>query len=201
MTSDKASAFDGRAYQERFDALSRAGMDVHGEAKLVMSLGPRNVLDAGCGTGRVAINLAERGIEVVGVDMDSSMIAEARRRAPDLVWIEHDLADLDLGCGFDVVVLAGNVPLFCPAERRGALVERCAAHVDQGGFLLAGFRLGGGFSLDDYDRGCEQAGLTLSGRWATWEKEPFDPDGPYAVSLHQRSALSPSPSPSPVEVG
>jgi SAM-dependent methyltransferase len=191
VTSEKVSPFDGRAYQERFDTLSRAGMDVHGEARLVMSLAPRKVLDAGCGTGRVAIELAQHGIEVVGVDVDSSMISEARRRAPDLVWIENDLAELELGCGFDVVVLAGNVPIFCPAERRAALVERCAEHVDQGGFLVAGFRLGSGFSLEDYDRGCSLAGLTLYGRWATWEKEPFGPDSSYAVSLHTRLALSP----------
>ncbi len=152
----------------------------------MVSLAPERVLDAGCGTGRVASELAARGIDVVGVDVDPSMIAEARRRAPNLIWIEQDLAYLDLGRRFDVVVLAGNVPVFCPADRRAALVGRCAAHVDQGGYLLAGFRLDRGFGLDDYDRGCELAGLILQDRWATWEQDPFEPDGSYAVSLHRR---------------
>ena len=44
----------------------------------------RRVLDAGCGTGRVAIELARRGIEVVGVDADPDMLERARRRAPQL---------------------------------------------------------------------------------------------------------------------
>ena len=179
--------FDGRAYQARFDALAQQGMDVHGEASLVLSSSPRSVLDAGCGTGRVAIELARRGVDVVGVDVDGSMIAEANRRAPDLAWAQADLATLDLGRTFDVVVLAGNVPLFCPPADRPALVEACAAHVGVGGALVAGFELGRGYDLDDYDSVCRAGGLTLSQRWATWDvKEPFDKQSRYAVSVHHR---------------
>ena len=85
------------------------------------ALEPRSVLDAGCGTGRVAIELARHGVDVVGVDVDSSMIAEARRRAPDQAWLVDDLVELSLGREFDVVVLAGNVPLFArPGNTRRA---------------------------------------------------------------------------------
>ena len=93
--------FDGREYHARFDALTDRGVDVHGEATLVRSLLPMSrdaragdsgsVLDAGCGTGRVAIELARHGITTVGVDVDASMIAEARRRAPELEWLQADL--------------------------------------------------------------------------------------------------------------
>ena len=41
---------------------------------------PTTVLDAGCGTGRVAIEPARRGIEVVGADVDPSMLATTRQR-------------------------------------------------------------------------------------------------------------------------
>jgi len=180
------SSFDGRAYQARFDALAEEGIDVHGEAALVRSLNPESVLDAGCGTGRVAIELARHGVEVVGVDIDGSMIAEARRRAPELVWVEADLATLALGRFFDVVVLAGNVPLFCPPGARPALIEACAAHLTGGGVMIAGFQLDRGFSLDDYDAGCQAAGLSLVGRWSTWNCEPFVDGGGYAVSIHRR---------------
>src|SRR6202162_4237663 len=118
---ESVSDFDGRAYQARFDELAAKGLDVHGEATLVLSLRPKSVLDAGCGTGRVAIELARHGVDVVGVDVDGSMIAEARRRAPHLQWAQADLATLDLGRLFDLVVLAGNVPLFCPPGTRSAL--------------------------------------------------------------------------------
>jgi len=178
--------FDGSAYQARFDALAEQGMDVHGEASLVRSLGPVSVLDAGCGTGRVAIELARHGVDVVGVDVDASMIGEARRRAPDVEWVEADLAALALGRQFDVVVMAGNVPLFCPTAKRSALVEACAAHVAQGGALVAGFELARGYGLDDYDSVCRATGLVLAERWATWDRQAFQKDNEYAVSVHRR---------------
>src|SRR3954469_19599671 len=89
--------FDGAEYQARFDALAARGEDVHGEATFVRAYGPASVLDAGCGSGRVAIELARHGIEVVGADVDASMLMTARRRRPDLVWVASDLGVLDLG--------------------------------------------------------------------------------------------------------
>jgi 2-polyprenyl-3-methyl-5-hydroxy-6-metoxy-1,4-benzoquinol methylase len=188
--------FDGKAYQARFDTLAEQGVDVHGEASLVRSLDPGSVLDAGCGSGRVAIELAHHGIEVIGVDVDASMIAEARRLAPGLAWVQADLASLALGRLFDVVVMAGNVPLFCPVADRSALVGACASHVTPGGALVAGFQLDRklspaglavdqGYGLDDYDSACRHAGLTLAERWATWDRQPFTVGDNYAVSVHR----------------
>lgn len=177
--------FDGRAYQARFDVLAAGGMDVHGEATLVRSLRPTTVLDAGCGTGRVAIELGRHGIDVLGIDTDASMIAEAKRLAPEMAWVQADLATLALDRRFDVVVLAGNVPLFCPVATRSALVARCAAHVISGGTMIAGFELERGYELDDYDTACETAGLMLTDRWSTWDGQPFHNESKYAVSAHR----------------
>jgi SAM-dependent methyltransferase len=178
--------FDGQRYQARFDALAAQGLDVHGEANFVISFSPRRVLDAGCGTGRVAIELARRGVEVVGVDVDESMLAEARRRAPGIEWLQADLTTLDLGSSFDVVVLAGNVPLFCSPSARPALVRSCAGHVGPGGVLVAGFQLGKGYTVEEWDSGCRESGLELAERWSTWDREPFEAGGEYAVSVHRR---------------
>jgi SAM-dependent methyltransferase len=177
--------FDGAEYQGRFDALAAEGVDVHGEATFVRALGPRTVLDAGCGSGRVAIELARHGIEVVGVDVDPSMLNEARRRAPDLAWVEADLTELDLGRRFDVVLLAGNVPLFARPGTQASLVRACARHVAAGGALVAGFQLGEGFPLAGYDAAVESAGLQLAERWSTWDRQPFAPADGYAVSVHR----------------
>jgi SAM-dependent methyltransferase len=180
------SSFDGRKYQARFDSLEARGVEIHGEATLIRSFDPGSVLDAGCGTGRVSIELARHGIEVVGVDVDASMIAEARRLGPDLRWLQEDLAVLDLGRTFDVVALAGNVPLFCPQGARSDLVERCAAHVERGGVLIAGFELHRGYSLDEYDEACAAAGISLEHRWSSWDRAPFDQVSGYAVSVGRR---------------
>jgi SAM-dependent methyltransferase len=181
-------AWDGDDYQRRFDDLAAQGQDVHGEANFVLWLSPATVLDAGCGTGRVAIELARRGVAVVGVDNDRSMLATARRRNPDVTWVEADLTELVLGQVFDVVVMAGNVPLFTPAGTQAALVSGCARHVAPGGALVAGFQLGRGYELDAYDEACGRSGLSLESRWATWDRDPWPGDGSYAVSVHRRPA-------------
>ena len=185
--------FDGQEYQARFDALAERGMDVHGEATLVRALleallrarpgASGSVLDAGCGTGRVAIELARHGVETLGVDADASMIAEARRRAPDLEWRHADLVGLQLGRRFDVVVLAGNVPLFTPPGTQHALITACAAHVGPGGALVAGFQLGRGYELTAFDASCTDAGLRITDRWSTWDRAAFSAGDDYAVSV------------------
>jgi SAM-dependent methyltransferase len=185
-----SNSWDGDAYQQRFDQLAAAGKDVHGEAAFVMRLAPRSVLDAGCGTGRVGIELARRGVAVVGADRDPSMLATARAAAPEIEWVECDLTALDLGREFDVVVMAGNVPLFTPPGTNAALVAGSARHVAPGGALVAGFQLDGRYSLVDYDAHATAAGLALVERYATWDGDPFIGAEQYAVSVHRRPTVS-----------
>ena len=118
----------GDAYDARYDQRAAAGENVHGEADFVMRLAPRSVLDAGCGTGRVARELARRGVDVVGVDLDPDMLATARRRSPELSWVQADLASLILARTFDVVVAAGNVMiLLTPGTEPAVLANLCAS--------------------------------------------------------------------------
>jgi SAM-dependent methyltransferase len=166
-------------YDARFAALASAGVDVHGEATLVASLGVRSVLDAGCGTGRVAIELARRGLEAVGVDADTEMLDRAQEQAPTLRWVHADL-----------VVMAGNVLLFLAPGDEPEVIANLARHLVPSGLLLAGFSLNpGGLTPAAYDRMASQAGLDLVDRWATWDRRPFHPGGAdYAVSLHRAPA-------------
>ena len=174
-------------------AVAATGKDTHGEATFMEALGVRSVLDGGCGTGRVAIELARRGLEVVGVDADPGMLSAARAKAPELEWVLADLADLELpdadGPGrrrFDAAVLAGNVMIFVVPGTEGAVLERIAAHLHPGGRLVAGFQLvAGRIGLAHYDELAAAAGLTLSDRFATWNGDRWSPGGDYAVSVHR----------------
>lgn len=185
------TTWDGEEYQRRFDQLAASGRDLHGEADLVTTYEPATVLDAGCGTGRVAIELARRGVQVVGVDADESMIAAAVRRAPELRWVHASVAGLALEERFELVVMAGNVPLFTPAGTQGDLVLGCARHLGPGGRLIAGFSLDRGYGVADYDRHCEAAGLELEDRWSTWNRDEFGPGADYAVSVHRTGRVAP----------
>src|SRR4029079_5512815 len=113
---EEAGELRGDRYDERFRELEARGVDVHGEAACIEALlgagSAARVLDAGCGTGRVAIELDARGFDVVGVDHDPAMLDEARKKAPDSEWVLSDLVDLRLKQQFDAAVLAGNVMIF-----------------------------------------------------------------------------------------
>lgn len=148
------------------------------------------MLDAGCGTGRVAIELARRGIDVVGVDIDREMLEAARRKAPHIPWVEGDLATIELREGeglrrFDIAVLAGNVMIFVAPSTEAAVVANVARHLRVGGRLIAGFQLQpGGYGVEEHDAAAAAAGLHLLERWAGWDREPWEGFGPYAVSVH-----------------
>ena len=181
-------AIDLDEYDARWQRMIDAGEAAHGEADFLDTLGAGAVLDAGCGTGRLAIELAHRGRDVVGVDLDVDMVDRARRKAPQIDWHVADLATVNLGRTFPIVVMAGNVLLFCRPGDRAAIVSNLARHVAPGGVLVAGFSLDapGGLPAATYDELCSAAGLVLCERYSTWERAPFE-GGDYAVSVHERT--------------
>jgi len=67
------------------------------------------LIDAGCGTGTLAIEAAQRGAEVVAVDLSPTLVNLARERlrdfddALDVTFLVGDMRDMDLGC-FDYAV-------------------------------------------------------------------------------------------------
>ena len=185
----------GHRYDERWRELEAQGVDIHGEVTCIEALlasepaasAPRSVLDAGCGTGRVAIELAARGFDVVGVDLDPVMLDQARHKAPDLEWVLGDLATLRLRREFDAAVLAGNVMLFVGPGTEAEVLACIASHVRNDGLVVAGFQLSGRLSLDAYDAAADAAGLDLVTRYATWDRQEFA-GGDYAVNVHRRRA-------------
>ena len=70
--------------------------------------GGDRVLDVGCGPGRHAIELARRGMQVVGVDLSPAFLSIARRRAGDagvsVSFFEMDAAALPFEDEFDAVM-------------------------------------------------------------------------------------------------
>lgn len=140
------------------------------------------VLELGCGTGRVAIPLAEAGFEVVGLDLSAPMlaIADAKRRSlPSDVrrrvrFVEADMRDFRLRRRFGLAFAAFRAfqHLLEPADQRAALAA-VRRHLRPGGLLV----------LDVFDpklRWVEQD--------ATWE-EVDDTRHPLTGRLVRRSAI------------
>ncbi|NEA63866.1 class I SAM-dependent methyltransferase [Streptomyces sp. SID12488] len=189
----------GEEYAARFARLAESGHDIHGEAAFCAALlkHTARILDAGCGTGRIAIRLAELGHHCTGVDVDPSMLAVARRDAPTQEWLLGDLARLDtlgLHPGFDLALAAGNViPLLAPGTE-AAVVRQLADTLRPGGLLVTGMGLDAAHlplpkppvTLAEFDHWCTGAGLTLRQRYATWNGDPYHHGCGYAVSVHIR---------------
>jgi magnesium-protoporphyrin O-methyltransferase len=86
---DAWSRLTSDAPVSRVRATVRAGRDAMRAALLAWlpaDLAGARVLDAGCGTGALAVEAARRGADVTAVDLSPTLIALARERAP------HDLA-------------------------------------------------------------------------------------------------------------
>lgn len=179
----------GEDYDATYERRAAAGENVHGEADFVERFAPASVLDAGCGTGRVGRELARRGMDVVGVDLDPEMLATARRKAPSVDWSLADLATVDLARSFDAVVMAGNVMIFLAPGTEPAVVANIARHLQPGGLLIAGFQImPGQLTVERYDEIAGLAGLALAERWSTWDRDAWDARRDYAVSVHRRPA-------------
>ena len=195
----------GRQYDAPYEARAAAGIDVHGEANLVEKLlqsdlnqtrspQPYRVLDAGCGTGRMSIELARRGMDTVGVDLDEVMLTQARAKAPQLEWHLGDLSTIELGGRFDAIVLAGNVMIYVTPGTEAATIANMARYLKPGGLLVAAFELGPkpwtNLTIDLYDQLSAATSLTRIARWSSWEQAPWVAGDGYAVSVHALQATS-----------
>jgi SAM-dependent methyltransferase len=99
------------------------------------------VLDVGCGSGRVALDLAERGHEVFGVDSEEPLVGALRHRAGDLP-LQAEAADarsLNLGRRFALAIAPMQVvQLMGGPPGRAGLLAAVAEHLEPGArFALA----------------------------------------------------------------
>lgn len=125
--TDADAQMTGPAYRDRvaddlfehprlaavYDALDPDRSDLEAYAAIVTELEAQCVLDVGCGTGTFALMLAERGVEVVGVDpADASLdVARSKPGAEAARWVHGDATALpdDLAGRVDLAVMTGNV--------------------------------------------------------------------------------------------
>jgi len=100
------------------------------------------VLDVGCGVGRWSTLLASRGGLVTGMDLSPTMIGEAQRRAKALDvanrcrFLVQDLAHLDAGETFDLIVGVTVLQHILEPQALRAAVQRMSDHLAPGGRMV-----------------------------------------------------------------
>ncbi len=118
----------------RIRATVRAGRDRMRDTLLSWlpaELHGRRVLDAGCGTGALAVELARRGADVVAVDLAGTLLDLARERLPSglpgrVTFLAGDMLDAAPG-RFDHVVAMDSLIHYAAPEMVAALRSLAAA--------------------------------------------------------------------------
>ncbi len=178
-------------YTDRFDQMTADGTDLEGEARFVDALLQRNsaVLDAGCGTGRIAAGLQRMGHRAIGVDKDAGLIEIAMNRYPGVPFLACDLLLLDsersasVGgpATFDLIALPGNVMVYLAPGSEPRVLSTLAGLLRPAGRIVAGFATDREYSADAFCSDAEAAGLVVEHHFATWQLGPVTPDSDWAV--------------------
>ena len=104
-------AFDEPRLAAIYDALDPDRSDLDAYVAMIDEFGARSVLDLGCGTGTFALLLADRGVEVIGVDPAGASldVARAKPGADRVTWIHGDASAIPDSVTVDAVTMTANV--------------------------------------------------------------------------------------------
>lgn len=160
----------------RTDPWLKASIDAF--ADTVGDLGP--VLDVGCGPGTVTAYLAERGLDVAGVDLSPRMIENARRLYPQCRFSVSSATDLDLEEASLGGVLGWWSLFNLPREVLPQVLALFARALKPGGHFITATHVG------DEDALRTEAYGGVSVRWTThkWRPEQL-------VELIEQAGLRP----------
>jgi SAM-dependent methyltransferase len=109
MTATTASTTEGYEEFARFYDAFTSGSDYESWTRHVLELVGRHggaggrLLDVACGTGKSFLPFLDRGFDVTACDRSPAMLAEARRKAPDVRLLEADMRGLPTLGRFDLV--------------------------------------------------------------------------------------------------
>jgi SAM-dependent methyltransferase len=115
---------------------------IDGFAAAVHGLGP--VLDVGCGPGTVTAYLAERGLDVSGVDLSARMIEHARRLFPDQRFAIASATELELEASSLGGILGWWSLFNLPRHILPQVLNSFAQALVPGGHLIIGTHMGDG---------------------------------------------------------
>lgn len=127
-------AYEPSTYGDRiapvYDDLYGHMFDADATADFLAALAPEGrALELGIGTGRIALPLLERGLQVHGLDASEAMVARLRAKpgAEHIRVTLGDFARFDLGVRFDLVYVVFNTFFALPTQQDQVTCFSCIA--------------------------------------------------------------------------
>lgn len=114
-----------------FDYLNRLKIVLNA----VNTIKPKTVLDAGCGDGRVCLELNKLGYQVTGIDYSDRAVALAKAFNPEVEFLVQDLENLNMDKKFDTIILMEVLEHFIP-EKIDIILAGLANRLNEGGRLI-----------------------------------------------------------------
>ena len=76
----------------------------------------KSILEVGCGTGHRGQFFKSKGYDYVGLDISEGMLKIARRKYPDIRFIQGDVRKLQLKEKFDEVIFLGKGSVYLTTD-------------------------------------------------------------------------------------
>ena len=201
----------GEDTAEIYDATSQRGDEEATVAFLERMADGGRVLELAIGTGRIALPLAERGVDIEGIDIAPAMVAKLRAKpGGDKISVTMgNFAEVPVPGSFRLIFVVYNT-LFnlLTQDEQVRCFENVATHLaDDGKFVVEAmvpdylYRLRNDQYVDaeaigvgvcryawpsELDLMARLAGLRLKERWSGWNEEPFTSSSARHVSVYAR---------------
>ena len=161
--------WDASAYDRRHGFVAEYGRAL---LELVPDDPALSVLDLGCGTGTLTVQLAANGRRVVGADSSPEMIERARAQYPGIDFRVCDALALPFDGEFGAVF---SNAVFHWIGNHDALLQNIRRALKPGGLLICEFGAEGNVQTisDAFARACAEQGLTVHSRFNMPSAEVF----------------------------
>lgn len=102
---------------------------------------PKLILDLGCGTGNITIPMAEKGYDMIGIDLSVEMLEiaaeKARKADKDILFLNQDMSDFELYGTVDAMVCAlDGVNYLTEDGQLSDMLSKLHYYLNPGGILI-----------------------------------------------------------------
>ncbi|HAT3991197.1 TPA: class I SAM-dependent methyltransferase [Elizabethkingia anophelis] len=112
-------------WTESFDHFVRWSKEAH------------NILDLGCGTGTLTIELAKKDKRTIAIDIAEEMLQEASKKSDHIIWKQADIRTIKLDEKFDFILLSGHAfQVFLTDEDRLEVFSTIREHLNKNAIFV-----------------------------------------------------------------